>query len=362
MSDQEGANISERKLDHLELCADEDVEYRGKTTLLDEVELLHDSLPELSVDNIDLSVDVMGKELDAPLLITGMTGGADQALEINQILATVAEELGIAFGVGSQRAMLQHPELAETYQIREQAPSTLIFGNIGAVQAVDLSVSEAEDLVGIIGADALCIHMNPGQEMIQPEGDRDFRGCVDAISRLADELNVPVVAKETGCGLSPRTLQKLQDAGVEWVDTSGAGGTTWVGVEALRAPAEEKDVGEIFWDWGVPTAASIVYARQKGFKIVGSGGLRSGLDAARAIALGANLAGMALPWLRSAFNGGEDASMAFGRTTLRAMRVACLLTGSPTIDALGSAPKILGARLQHWINGARSLPNRGPRH
>jgi isopentenyl-diphosphate delta-isomerase len=362
MSDDTDTSISNRKLDHLELCADEDVEYRGKTTLLDEVELLHDSLPELSVDDIDLSVDVMGKTLSAPLLITGMTGGADEALEINRTLATVAEELGIAFGVGSQRAMLQHPELAETYQVREQAPSALLFGNIGAVQAAELSLSEAEDLVDTIGADALCIHLNPGQEMIQPEGDRDFRGCVDAISRLADELDVPVIAKETGCGLSPRTLQKLKDAGLDWVDTSGAGGTTWVGVEALRAPAEEKDVGEIFWDWGVPTAASIVYARTKGFNVIGSGGLRSGLDAARAVALGASLAGMALPWLRSAYNGGVDAAMEFGNTTLRALEVACLLTGSPNIDALRRAPRILGARLQHWISGARSLPSGGPRH
>jgi isopentenyl-diphosphate delta-isomerase len=362
MSDQHDANISDRKLDHIELCADEDVEYRGKTTLLEEVELLHDSLPELEVDDIDLSVEVMGKTLSAPLLITGMTGGADQALEINQALATVAEELGIAFGVGSQRAMLQHPELAKTYQIRDQAPNALIFGNIGAVQAVELSLQEAQDLVGTIGADALCIHLNPGQEMIQPEGDRDFRGCVDAIARLNDELDVAVIAKETGCGLSPRTLQKLKDAGIRWVDTSGAGGTTWVGVEALRAPAEQKDVGEIFWDWGVPTAASIAYAKQKGMHVIGSGGLRSGLDAARAVALGATLAGMALPWLRSAYNGGVDAAMEFGETTLRALTVACLLTGSPNITALQSAPRILGARLQHWINGARSRATGGPRH
>lgn len=361
MSDQEDANISDRKLDHIELCADEDVEYRGKTTLLEEVELLHDSLPELDVDEIDLGVDVMGKRLEAPLLITGMTGGADQALEINQALATVAEELGIAFGVGSQRAMLEHPELARTYQIRDRAPSALVFGNIGAVQAIELTQAQAEDLVGSIGADALCVHLNPGQEMIQPEGDRDFRGCVDAIGRLQAELDVPVIAKETGCGLSPRTLQKIKDAGVEWVDTSGAGGTTWVGVEALRAPAEEKDVGEIFWDWGTPTAASVVYGKRMGFQVIGSGGLRSGLDAARAIALGASMAGMALPWLRSAYNGGVDAAMDFGQTTFRALKVACLLTGSQDIAALQSAPRILGARLRHWLNKSRTRTP-GPRH
>jgi isopentenyl-diphosphate Delta-isomerase len=347
----ESTGISHRKVDHITLCAEEDVEARFKTTLLEEVELLHDSLPELDVAAIDLGVDFVGKRLKAPLLITGMTGGAAQAREINRTLARVAETLGIAFGVGSQRAMLKHPELTETYQVRDVAPNVVLLGNIGAVQAVDLSTAEAEDLVGRIGANALCIHLNPGQEMIQPEGDRDFRGCLDAIARLSSELSVPVIAKETGCGLSSRTLEKIRATGVDLVDVSGTGGTTWIGVEALRAiPDHQRTLGHMFWDWGVPTAASIVYARRQGFHVIASGGLRNGLDVARAIALGASVGGMALPWLRAAHEGGYDAAMAFGDTTIAALRTACLLTGSTNLAALREAPRILGSRLERWVN------------
>lgn len=360
MSADNNSNISQRKLDHIDLCAEEDVEYRGKTTLLDEVELLHDSVPELSIDAVDITAEVMGKTLTAPLLITGMTGGAERAREINETLARVAQQLGIAFGVGSQRAMMKHPDLADTYQVREVAPDIVLFGNIGAVQVAESTTAQIEDLVGALGADALCVHLNPGQEMIQPEGDRDFRGCVDGIARLVDELSVPVIAKETGCGLGPRALDKLATTGVEWVDTSGAGGTTWVGVETLRTSPEKATIGEMFWDWGVPTGAAISYAHQRGFNVIGSGGLRTGLDCARAIALGANLAGMALPWLKAAFNEGFDAALQFGQTTIQAIKVACLLTGSSDLSALREAPRVLGPNLRRWIDGQAQQVS--PRH
>lgn len=342
-------DISDRKRDHIELCADQDVEARIKTNLLDAVELFHDSLPELDVDALDLSVMFAGKRLDAPLLITGMTGGAPEAERINKELAMVAQELGLAFGVGSQRAMARNPELTATYQVRDVAPDICLLGNIGAVQAAEMNTAEAEDLVGAIGADALCVHLNPGQELIQPEGDRDFRGCIDAIARLVDELSVPVIAKETGCGLSPRTLDRLQKIGVSHVDTSGAGGTTWIGVEAMRAPADQQTLGDLYWDWGVPTAASIVYAKRRGMTVVGSGGLRSGYDAARAIALGADIAGMALPWLRACYNEGAPGARAFGARCLSALRTAMALTGSSSVEELRKAPKMIGPRLERWL-------------
>lgn len=348
MSDASNGHISQRKLDHIDLCAQENVEYRGKSTLLEEVDFLHDSLPELALDAIDLSSEVMGKRLRAPLLITGMTGGAERAREINQTLAGVAQQLGIAFGVGSQRAMMRHADLADTYQVREVAPDILLFGNIGAVQVAESSTAEMQDLVGRIGADALCVHLNPGQEMIQPEGDRDFRGCLDAIARLVEGLSVPVIAKETGCGIGPRALDKLKQTGVQWVDTSGAGGTTWVGVETLRTTPEKAEIGDLFWDWGVPTGAAIGFAAERGFKVIGSGGLRTGLDAARAIALGADLAGMALPWLKAAYNEGPEAALKFGHTTIQALRVACLLTGSPNLAELRRAPRMIGPNLRRW--------------
>ena len=350
MADKRDADISRRKLDHIDLCAEDDVEFRGKTTLLEEVELMHDSLPELAVGEVDLSVEAFGKTLRAPLLITGMTGGAERAAEINRTLARVAEDLGIAFGVGSQRAMMEHDELSQTYRVRDVAPTALLLGNIGAVQVAESTTDQIAALVDTIEADALCVHLNPGQELIQPEGDRDFRGCVEGIGRLVADLSVPVIAKETGCGLGPAALDKLAEAGVEWVDTSGAGGTTWVGVETLRAEPEKATVGEIFWDWGVPTAAAISYAGRRGFNVVGSGGLRTGLDCARAIALGADLAGMALPWLKAAFGGGFEAAHSFGETTVKALEVACVLTGSSNLAELRQAPRTLGPDLRRWID------------
>ena len=345
----EEPTISSRKDDHLRLCAEDEVEYRGKTTLLEEVELLHDSLPELALDQVDTSLEVFGKRLAAPLLITGMTGGAERASQINQELAAVAQELGLAFGVGSQRAMMRHEELTRTYQVREQAPDVLLFGNIGAVQAAEMSTQQAQDLVGAIGADALCVHLNPGQELVQPEGDRDFRGCVDGLARLVEELEVPVIAKETGCGLSPRALDRIVGAGVRWVDVSGAGGTTWIGVETLRTPPEERALGELLWDWGTPTAASIGWAAARGLEVIGSGGLRSGLDVARALALGATMAGMARPWLMAIFNHDRAHALAYGRRLLHALRVIMTLTGSADLDALRQAPRILGPRLERWL-------------
>ncbi len=342
-------HISSRKLDHIELCAREAVESRGKTTLLEEVELLHDSLPEVSWSEIDLSTTIMSRNLQAPLLITGMTGGAAAAEKINRDLAIVAQEFGLAFGVGSQRAILRDRALARTYQVRDVAPDILLLGNIGGVQAAEMTSVEAQDLVDIIGADALCIHLNPGQELIQPEGDRDFRGVAAAVERLVQELQVPVIIKETGCGLSLNALRRLKKSGVSWVDTSGAGGTTWIGVETLRTSPDQRTIGEMFWDWGVPTAASVHWAVESGFQTIASGGLRNGLDSAKAIALGAQLAGMALPWLKAAHEGGTEQAAAFARTTIGALRTACLLTGSGNIEELREAPRILGPNLERWM-------------
>ncbi len=344
-------DISQRKVDHIELCAEDEVEYRGKTTLLEDVELLHDSLPELDFDAIDTSITAFGKTLDAPFVVSGMTGGAERAREINRTLASVAQELGLAFGVGSQRAMLRDRGLVDTYAVRDVAPDVLLFGNIGAVQAAECTTSEVQDLVGAIDADALCVHLNPGQELIQPGGDRDFRGCIEALARLVADLGVPVIAKETGCGMGMATLRRIATTGVEWVDVSGAGGTTWIGVETLRARDHQRDVGEIFWDWGVPTAASVVWAHRTGLNCIASGGLRNGLDAARAIALGARLAGMALPWLRAAHGeDGENAARNFGETLRRTLKTAMLLTGSQDLDALRGTPRIIGARLERWCS------------
>ena len=339
--------ISERKRSHLELCEGEAVEYAGKTTLLEQVDLVHDALPELAVEEIDVGTELLGKRLRAPLLITGMTGGTEEAVAINRALARVAEEHGIAFGLGSQRAMQRTPALAYTFEVREHAPTTLVLANLGLVQAAALSTVEVEALVRAVGADALCIHLNPAQELIQRGGDRDFRGGLGTITRLVRELPLPVVVKETGCGLSRGVGERLAAAGVRTVDVSGAGGTSWVKVEALRAG--DAELGALFAEWGIPTAAAVLGLRGLGLELVASGGIRTGLDVAKVIALGARAAGVALPVFRAYREGGGAAAGRFIERLTAGLRTAMLLTGSRNLDALGRAQVVLGSRLREWI-------------
>lgn len=340
--------LDQRKADHLALCHEEDVEGRHITTLLDQVYLQHQSLPEISYDQINTQIQAFGKTLRAPLMISGMTGGTDRAREINRTLAKVAQKHGFGFGLGSQRTMMRDPERAHSYMVRDVAPDILLLGNLGVVQAAQASTQQIEDLIGAVGADALCIHLNPAQEMIQDDGDRDFRGCIDALARLNTELSVPIIAKETGAGMSRQTLEHIRATGTPWVDVSGAGGTSWIGVEAMRNSPELASVGEILWDWGVPTAASVLMAKEQRLHIIASGGIRHGLDAARAIALGADIASAALPWLRAAMDGGEARADQIADNMLRTLKTVMLLTGSATIEALQHAPKRLGPTLRDW--------------
>ncbi len=340
--------IAERKASHLRLCAEEDVEHRG-TTLLEEVRLLHDALPELSVDDVDLSVEILGRRLQAPLLISGMSGGTPEAGELNRALATVAQKCGLGFGVGSQRPMLLHPETAQSYRVRDVAPDILLLGNIGVVQAREAGVSRVAGLVKEIGADALCVHLNVAQELVQEEGDRDFRGALGAIAKLVDELPVPVIVKETGCGLGPRTLARLHALGVQWVDVSGAGGTSWTAVESLRGSEHQRALGSDLREWGIPTAAAIVYARREKLGTIASGGIRSGLDAARALALGADAVSLALPLLRAYATGGLDAALAAAGRIVEGLRAVALLTGSRRPEDLAKAPRVLGPELRAWL-------------
>ena len=248
------ADIGKRKVDHLELCASDQVAFRNRTTLLECVQLVHQSLPELALADVDPSVTLFGKRLRAPLIIAAMTGGSERSASVNHELSAIAEARGYGFGLGSQRAMQRSPETAWTYEVRKHAPTTLVLGNVGVVQARDWESALIATMVKEVGADALCVHMNPAMELVQPGGDRDFRGGLETYARLVRELPLPVVAKETGNGISRQTAARLRQVGVESVDVSGAGGTSWVGVEPLRAKESERPIGESLWDWGVPTA------------------------------------------------------------------------------------------------------------
>ena len=342
-------DIRRRKADHLALCATDEVAFRNRTTLLECVELVHDSLPEMAIADLDMSVNLMGKLLRAPLLIAAMTGGTEEAGEVNHTLAKIADRRGYAFGLGSQRAMQRAPETAWTYDVRKAAPNVLLLGNVGVVQARDQATQTLASLVSDIGADALCVHMNPAMEVIQPEGDNDFRGCLDTFARLRRELPIPVIAKETGNGISARTAHRLREVGVQYVDVSGAGGTSWVGVETLRADGAAKEVGERFWDWGVPTAASVAYCRRAGHEVIATGGIRTGLDVARAIALGAKIAGIARPVLQALKEGGETGAEAFLERVERELSTVMLLTGSRTLANLERAPRVVRGELNDWL-------------
>lgn len=340
--------IQERKLDHLSLCAESDVSFRRKTTLLEQVQLVHQALPELSFDDVDPSVEICGKTLTAPVYISAMTGGTAKAEQINRDLAQAAQELGIAVGLGSQRPMLTDPATARTYAVREVAPDVLLLGNIGLVQARELSSQALADLVGQVDADALCVHLNPAMELVQPGGDRDFSRGEETLARLVAELPVPVIVKEVGTGLSAAVAARCRRAGVKHLDVAGAGGTSWVAVETLRARGEDQAVGELLWDWGIPTAASILQVRAPGTTVLASGGLRHGLDMARALALGASAAGLATPALKAQAAGGTEGVRRELATHIQVLRTVMFLCGCPNLESLWQAPRTLGPDLAAW--------------
>lgn len=339
-----------RKDEHIAIAEHEDVGFHRTGTLLDGVQLLHDSLPDLDIDQIDTSVEVLGKRLRVPLVVAGMTGGSERARDINKQLAAEAQAFGCGFGLGSQRAMLERPELTDTYAVRDVAPDVLLFGNIGVVQARDKETSALREMVDRVGADALCVHMNPAQEVVQPEGDRDFRGGSSTMARLASELGKPVIAKETGCGISPRTARRLYEAGIRHVDVSGAGGTSWVAVEMKRARGTKRGLGELLREWGVPTAASVAFARGAGLQtVIATGGVETGLDIARAIALGATVGGMARPVLKALGAGGPAGARAALERIELELKAVMLLVGAPDIDTLRRTPRLVSPALERWL-------------
>ena len=344
-------SIERRKSDHINVAASGAADFKQRSTLLEQVHLVHQSLPERVADDIDLETELLGRTLSAPVVISGMTGGTEEARAINKALASAAQELGLAFGVGSQRAMHKHPDLTDTFQVRDAAPDVFLIGNIGAVQARDMGVDQVAALARGIDANAMAIHLNPAQEMIQEGGDRDFRGQLDTIATLVKELPVPIIVKETGCGLSTQAAASLHRIGVTAVDVSGAGGTSWVAVEAVRAANESdaRELGHELWDWGVPTAVSVAACAKHDLQIIATGGLRSGHDVARAIALGATCGGLAAPVLRAYQHGGRDGAVAFLRRVVASVRTITFLTGRGCSDELADAPRHLGPELAAWL-------------
>jgi isopentenyl-diphosphate Delta-isomerase len=294
----------QRKAEHIRICLESDVQFHAQGSGFDRYQFTHNCLPELDYAQIDLTAKFLGKQLGAPILISSMTGGTAQAKEINYRLAEVAQEYQLAMGVGSQRVAIEQPQVADTFQVRQIAPDILLLANLGAVQLnYRYGIDECLRAVELLGADALILHLNPLQECIQPQGDTNFKGLLDRIASVCDRLPVPVIAKEVGNGISAAMAQQLISAGVSGIDVAGAGGTSWAKVESERAKtALQKRLGETFGDWGIATTDCIASIRTvaPSVPLIASGGLRNGLDIAKAIALGADVAGLALPFLQAA--------------------------------------------------------------
>ena len=352
MTDNTAVQTIRRKSEHLRIVSDNDVVHAG-STLLEDVNLLHQALPELDLDEIDLKTDFFGKTLDAPLMITSMTGGAESSEEMNRGLAQAAAREGVAFAVGSQRVMLKHPDVSDHFAVRKYIPDGVLLGNIGAVQLEEYPVETIVDLVDRIEADGICVHLNPAQELVQSEGHRRFKGLMNAIEHLMEKMHGRVLIKETGAGLSPQTAEKLKSLGVRYVDISGAGGTSWTKVEMYRAnQGVLRRIGGTFSNWGIPTAFSVIAARKvcgDQTRIIASGGIENGLDAARAIAIGADIAGFARSVLVSFLDGGTDGASEYIDRIKQELRIAMLLTGSVNVEQLSTAPHVCTGKLREWL-------------
>ena len=341
-----------RKIEHIEICLDEDVQCR-RTTMFEDIEFIHNALPEIDKDKIDLTTNFFGLKASAPLMIAAMTGGHPQTKSINEKLAAAAEELGLPIGVGSQRAAVEDPSLADTFKIvRDRAPSVPVLANIGATH-----VSDAAEAVEMIDADILAVHLNPLQEAIQPEGDCNSEGVVDSITEIVDSVDVPVIVKETGAGISTEVARTLEEIGVDGVDVGGVGGTSWAAVEYFRALKEEDDVkahlGLEFWDWGLPTALSVIMVLDATeLDVIATGGMRSGLDVAKALSLGATAAGIAQPVLRPAAYGSSLDVTVYLEKILEGLKVAMYLNGCSNVTEMASRPLIIKGQL---VEALRSL-------
>ncbi|HTU86076.1 MAG TPA: type 2 isopentenyl-diphosphate Delta-isomerase [Solirubrobacteraceae bacterium] len=356
-SDEAGA-VEARKAEHLELAARPDVDASSGSAWHD-IRFEHEALPELDLDDVDLSVTFLGRRLQAPLVIAGMTGGHHAAKRINATLAAAAARSGLAIGVGSQRAALINPDLSSTYSIvRDLAPSAFLIGNVGIAQLLPqasgpaLTLEQLQSAIEMVRADALAIHLNFLEESVQPEGDRRGAGGLEAIKRVASALTIPVVVKETGAGMSRSTALRLAGAGVAALDVGGSGGTSFVAIEGLRAMSRHDEHGRQLADdlrgWGIPTPVSVVAAGPAGLPIIATGGIRSGLDAAKALALGATLVGVARPLLVAAQDG-EQAANAWIDSFLHELRTVMFLLGARSPDDLRRTRSVVTGTTRAWL-------------
>jgi len=352
------STIRQRKKEHLALCATRDVEFQHKHTWFDCVELVHQAVPEIAPAEVEIGSRLLGRRLAALFIIGAITGGTPEAGRINRQLAAVAAEKGIGLALGSQRPMLEDATTEKSFQVREQAPDILLLGNIGISQAVSMSAAEMRNLIERVAADAINLHLNTAMEIFQKGGDRPPGNAWPTIRRLSKALGPRLVIKETGCGISRETATRLQRLGVRTIDVAGAGGASWVRVESLRRNKPLQDIRE-FAEWGIPTAASLLETQGLKVRVISSGGLRTGLDLAKSIALGADAGSAALPVWRALHRGGKQELCQWLDAIADGLRTAMALAGCRTLKELQRAPVVITGPLHEWAS--QRMPQRRTR-
>ncbi|TVQ23837.1 MAG: type 2 isopentenyl-diphosphate Delta-isomerase [Spirochaetaceae bacterium] len=356
-----GESIGARKAAHLDICTDAQLyDVEGSSTMLDELRFVHRSLPEVRSSDVSTATRVLDFDVSMPVFISCMTGGSDSGYRANRDLAEVAERARIPIGTGSIRVLFRHPEVTEHFALKKIAPSVPVIANIGGVQLRHSPPEPLIELLKRLEVDAVAVHLNPGQELVQPEGDRDYDGVLDGVRRLCDASPVPVIAKETGFGIAPDEARALVDAGVAYVDVAGAGGTNWVTVERYRLDESQAQTAAEFADWGTPTALLLDAIGGLDGRVLASGGLRTGMDVAKCIALGAQSAGLALPFARAVVAGGVDAGLELAERLRAVLTTVMILTGSRSVADLRGAPLLRSREFAwmrdelRWATGARS--------
>jgi isopentenyl-diphosphate delta-isomerase len=345
----------DRKLDHIRICLEREVE-SSIPTGFDDITLVHNAVPEINLDDVDIQTTFLGHRLRAPLIVTAMTGGHPEALPINKHIAQAVEALGLAMGVGSQRAAIEDASLADSFTVtREYAPTAFLIGNIGAPQlSLGWGVDEVETAIEMINADALAIHFNATQEAVQPEGEATFAGVLQALKQLTAKVPTPLIAKETGAGLNKNTAKALENTGIKALDVAGLGGTSWPAVEVERAKPEntvKATLGRWFTDWGIPTAAAtfeVAYYVKKRIPVIASGGIRTGIDVAKALAIGADCAGVALPVLSPALLDSKAVQI-FLESLIQGLKAAMFLVGASNLEELSQAPLVISGTTRDWL-------------
>jgi isopentenyl-diphosphate delta-isomerase len=348
------SGIEKRKLRHIRVSLEENVE-TDIATGFEDIRLIHRALPEIDLDEVSTETTFFGKKLAAPLIISAITGGTEEAAKINEVLAEVAEEKQIGIGVGSQRIAIAQPETIPTFSIvREKAPSTFVMGNLGCPQlSLGWGVPEAQKCIKMVEADALALHMNPLQEAVQVDGDTNYHGVYEKIEELGKNLDTPLIMKETGAGIAWEDALKMEKAGASGLEISGVGGTSWSAVEYHIAKEVGKKkmeyLGGALWNWGIPTAISVVETTQKtDLAVISSGGIRTGVEIVKSIALGAQVGGIAKPFLEKAIEG-KDALDKHVDNIIREIQVTMFLVGASNLDDLRHVPVLIMGKTAEWL-------------